>query len=128
MIQTAPQSTPSVVVEASSPCPGLVVGGLTLVVLVLQWWVFRRQARLMERQGEIMAAQQATLKEQHALACSIRDDGVGFDVEAARRRRGETGLGLCGIQDRLEAVGATFQVTSMPGAGTEVRTTIPLEG
>jgi hypothetical protein len=68
MIQVAPQGTPSVVIEASSPWPGLVVGGLTLVVLVLQWRVFRRQARLMERQGEIMAAQQATLKEQHALA------------------------------------------------------------
>ena len=27
----------------------VVLGGLTLVVLVLQWWVFRRQARLMER-------------------------------------------------------------------------------
>jgi hypothetical protein len=59
----------------------VVLGGLTLVVLVLQWRVFRRQATLMERQGEIMAAQEATLKEQHALAEEQmrwrRDEAIG---------------------------------------------------
>src|SRR5439155_15067925 len=59
----------------------VVLGGLTLVVLVLQWWVFRRQAKLMERQGEIMAAQQATLKDQQALAEEQmrwrRDEAIG---------------------------------------------------
>ena len=69
------------VVEASSPWPDLLLGGLTLVVLVLQWLVFRRQARLMERQGEIMEAQQTTLKAQHALAAHQmqwrRDEAIG---------------------------------------------------
>jgi hypothetical protein len=64
-----------------SPWLGVVLGSLTLVVLVLQWWVFRCQAKLMERQGEIMAAQQATLKEQHALAEEQmrwrRDEAIG---------------------------------------------------
>lgn len=59
----------------------VIFGGLTLVVLVLQWWVFRRQAKLMERQGEILAAQQSTLKEQHALAAEQmrwrRDEAIG---------------------------------------------------
>jgi hypothetical protein len=64
-----------------TPWVGVILGSLTLVVLVLQWWVFRRQAGLMERQGEIMAAQQATLKEQHALAEEQmrwrRDEAIG---------------------------------------------------
>lgn len=64
-----------------SPWSDVVLGGLTLFVLALQWWVFRRQAKLMERQGEIMAAQQATLQEQHALAEQQmrwrRDEAIG---------------------------------------------------
>src|SRR2546425_2396956 len=67
--------------EAVSPWPGVVLGSLTLVVLVLQWWVFRRQAKLMERQGEIMAAQQVTLTEQRALSEQQmrwrRDEAIG---------------------------------------------------
>src|SRR5437867_2215105 len=59
----------------------VVLGGLTLVVLVLQWWVFRRQAKLMERQGEIMAAQEATLTEQRELSEQQmrwrRDEAIG---------------------------------------------------
>jgi len=66
---------------AVSSWSSIVLGGLTLVVLVLQWRVFRRQAELMERQGEIMSAQQATLAAQHALAEQEklwrRDEAVG---------------------------------------------------
>lgn len=74
-------SVPTIIVEAPSIWPGVVIGGLTLVVLALQWWVFRRQAKLMERQGEIMAAQRVTLGEQHALAEQQmrwrRDEAIG---------------------------------------------------
>ena len=42
----APQGTPTVVVEASSPWPGLVVGGLTLVVLVVFGPTFRERFRV----------------------------------------------------------------------------------
>ena len=71
----------------------VVLGGLTLVVLVLQWWVFRRQARLMERQGEIMAAQQVTLTEQRALAEQQmrwrRDEAIGTFFRLAHDLVGE---------------------------------------
>jgi len=71
----------------------VVLGGLTLVVLALQWWVFRRQAKLMERQGDIMAAQQTTLKEQQALAEQQmrwrRDEAIGTFFRLAHDLVGE---------------------------------------
>jgi PAS domain S-box-containing protein len=60
------------------------------------------------------------------IRCSIRDDGVGFEVADVLDRRRDPGLGLIGIQDRLEVVGGTLEIISAPGGGTELRATIPL--
>ena len=60
------------------------------------------------------------------VTCSICDDGLGFDV-AAVLGRGDSGVGLHGIQDRLEAVNGVFEIISAPGNGTQLRGTIPLE-
>jgi PAS domain S-box-containing protein len=75
------------------------------------------------------ATQVTILLERRAgkIRCSIRDDGVGFDVSAALASRGDPGLGLRGIQDRVEALGGTLQIVSEPGHGTELVATIPLE-
>src|SRR5579863_8539628 len=39
------------------------------------------------------------------LCCSIQDDGAGFDVQAVQSDRGRRGLGLIGMQERLNAIG-----------------------
>jgi signal transduction histidine kinase len=65
-------------------------------------------------------------EEQQTITGSICDDGVGFDVLAARERPGASGLGLLRMQDRLEAVRGRLEIISKPGTGTEVRVTIPL--
>ncbi|HEX9118251.1 MAG TPA: sensor histidine kinase, partial [Anaerolineae bacterium] len=53
----------------------------------------------------------------------IEDDGVGFDpVEAAQRGR----LGVFGMEERAQVLGGSFQVESMPGAGTTVFVEIPI--
>jgi PAS domain S-box-containing protein len=59
--------------------------------------------------------------------CSVRDDGVGFDLSAVIARRDEFGLGLLGIQDRLEVVDGMLEIISAPGEGTELRAIVPLE-
>jgi signal transduction histidine kinase len=61
------------------------------------------------------------------LRCTIRDDGVGFDVASVLSRNGQEGLGLIGIRERLNAVGGTFQICSGPGRGTELILDIPAE-
>jgi signal transduction histidine kinase len=57
---------------------------------------------------------------------AIVDNGCGFDVATVRKRRSPT-LGLRVIQDRLEAVRGRLDIVSVPGTGTELRVTIPLD-
>jgi two-component system, NarL family, sensor histidine kinase DevS len=55
----------------------------------------------------------------------LRDDGRGFAVEPMRGQTGPRGLGLLGIQERLEALGGTLQISSAPGQGTTLQITLP---
>ncbi len=63
------------------------------------------------------------------IAFVVRDDGVGFDLEAARRLgiSGER-LGLIGMRERAEGIGADLEIVSSPEAGTEIRLVVPDEG
>jgi PAS domain S-box-containing protein len=56
----------------------------------------------------------------------IRDDGVGFDIVAARQRaaQGEC-FGLLGMQERVEMLGGRIALESQPGHGTTVRVWLP---
>ena len=47
----------------------------------------------------------------------IRDDGTGFDPETVRLER----YGLTGMRERAAMIGASVNVNSRPGGGTEVR-------
>lgn len=63
--------------------------------------------------------------ELQTLRCSIKDNGVGFDVSSLSARTGERGLGLIGIRERLHSVGGSPSLVSTPGRGTELVITIP---
>lgn len=66
-------------------------------------------------------------QENGTLRLSVRDDGRGFDVEAARLRAERTGnLGLVGMQERLILVSGVFTLRSAPGRGTLVEAIFPL--
>jgi signal transduction histidine kinase len=56
------------------------------------------------------------------IAVLIRDDGDGFNVESHRPR----GLGLIGIQERVQALEGAVEISSKPKAGTTIRVQIPL--
>jgi signal transduction histidine kinase len=58
------------------------------------------------------------------LELSVRDDGVGFDVAAARVRSG--GLGLTSIEERVRQVHGTVRIVAGPGLGVEVIARAPL--
>jgi signal transduction histidine kinase len=59
------------------------------------------------------------------IRCAVRDDGIGFDIRPTLARRRGGGIGLLSIQERLEEVGGTMEITSTPGHGTELWLTIP---
>jgi PAS domain S-box-containing protein len=58
---------------------------------------------------------------------SIHDDGIGFDVEAAKAnaQRGKS-LGLVNIQERAMLLGGTVEITSTPKKGTTVKVKLPI--
>ena len=57
----------------------------------------------------------------------FEDDGCGFDLENLRQHRA-TGqrLGLLGMQERVTAVGGTFEIEATAGRGTTLFLSIPL--
>src|ERR1700756_2458125 len=67
-------------------------------------------------------------KENHALCCSIRDDGLGFDSSQVHMTTGRKGLGLVAMRERASAIGGTLRIESRPDHGTELSIQLPLEG
>jgi signal transduction histidine kinase len=63
----------------------------------------------------------------HLFTAEIQDDGVGFDVAEAQRRREAGHLGLLNLQERAELIGGRCTIQSRPGAGTLIRLDIPLQ-
>ena len=63
----------------------------------------------------------------HALNCSIRDDGAGFDSKSVVKTSGRKWLGLVAMRERVSAIGGTLCIISAPGEGTELSIRLPLE-
>jgi signal transduction histidine kinase len=57
----------------------------------------------------------------------VQDDGVGFDVlDIEITPDSPRGLGLMGMQERLELLGGDIHILSTPGNGTRLEITVPL--
>ena len=71
---------------------------------------------------------------------SIIDDGIGFDmtelsIETIKEIEGEDlllpnntrGLGLLGMQERIELLGGDLEIDSAPGNGTQIHIRVPIQ-
>jgi len=58
----------------------------------------------------------------------IQDNGKGFQAESAVFLKRNKRLGLLGMRERVEMIGGTFTIESVPGSHTKVRTEIPAKG
>lgn len=54
---------------------------------------------------------------------SIRDNGKGFDIREARKKRS---LGLLGMNERVLMMKGSMQIVSAPGKGTTIQIEVPL--
>lgn len=52
---------------------------------------------------------------------AIRDDGIGFAPTAA----GNGGFGLASLKERADTIGASLEIKSTPGCGTEIIVLVP---
>ena len=57
---------------------------------------------------------------------TVRDDGVGFDEQAARRAKLNRHLGLVSMRERTELLNGTFSLDTSVGRGTEIAISLPI--
>lgn len=57
------------------------------------------------------------------LQLTVQDDGIGFNEAAVR---GQAGLGLSSIRERVRLVHGTYRIHSEPEKGTAIEVTVPL--
>jgi signal transduction histidine kinase len=65
------------------------------------------------------------LRRPHEVTMLIEDNGQGFDFTAASKK-GDQCLGLMGMKERVNLLGGSFVIESLPGEGTTIRVIIPL--
>ncbi len=68
-------------------------------------------------------AQVALARTASSLELTIADDGQGFDLAEARRRRG---LGLISVDERVRLVRGSVRIVTQPRRGTELQVHVPL--
>jgi len=59
--------------------------------------------------------------EENRIALVVQDDGIGFDASARR-----SGLGLLGIQERVQDLDGSLRISSEKNKGTTLRVEIPI--
>ncbi|MBL6447606.1 sensor histidine kinase [Fulvivirga sp. 29W222] len=65
--------------------------------------------------------------EQEFLQVTIRDNGIGFDLESQSKATNfGHGTGLINMQNRAKLIGAHFEIKSNPNKGTSVELKLPL--
>ena len=57
---------------------------------------------------------------------SLRDYGLGFDVQAVRNH--QRSLGIVSMEERVRLAGGELTIWSAPGKGARIVVTIPLPG
>jgi len=61
------------------------------------------------------------------LSMVIKDNGQGFAMDDASIEKSSKRLGMLGMRERVEIVGGTFSVASVPGQHTTVHVEIPID-
>jgi signal transduction histidine kinase len=66
------------------------------------------------------------VEEPRSLMVKVRDDGIGFDMEAMRQHYAKRGsLGLLSMRERATLIDAIFSIQSQPGNGTTITLRVP---
>ena len=60
-----------------------------------------------------------------SLWVEIADNGRSFPVKETLLARSNKRLGLVGMRERIEMIGGTLTIESIPGQGTTVRAEVP---
>jgi two-component system, NarL family, sensor kinase len=64
------------------------------------------------------------LKKETYLNIVVEDNGIGFDVNQVKNKKG---MGLKNIESRVNSLGGEFNIDSGKGAGTTITINIPIK-
>lgn len=87
------------------------------------YYVLREALTNVTRHSHASKVQIHIAQRNGSLEGTLVDNGVGFNQE---RRRPENGLGLSGMEQRIQKTGGELQVKSSPGSGTRVTFHVPV--
>ncbi len=77
-------------------------------------------------------AQRVTIRlqrENGVVQGEIEDDGIGFDIQSLRVQASQDyGLGLIGMQERVDQLNGELAIHTTPGGGTRIRVLLELDG
>jgi signal transduction histidine kinase len=76
------------------------------------------------RHGEARHVNVQLRRDGQSAVLEVSDDGLGFDVASAEKRR--PGMGLFSMRERIGLVNGRLSVSSAPGRGTRVMAKVPL--
>jgi two-component system sensor histidine kinase DegS len=105
--------------DLAAPADALSEAAQTVVLRVTQ-----EALQNVRKHAAATTASVTTCVEGSAWVLEVRDDGRGFDVEAASR--GRRSFGVQFMRERAHLIGAEFEVRSRPDGGTVVRLAIPM--
>jgi NarL family two-component system sensor histidine kinase YdfH len=103
------------------------LASLSLVPAFLSESVFRMLREGLTNISKHAQASQVWIRIRHhatGLTIELRDNGRGFDLSHLNKQPGH--YGLIGLQERACLAGGTLQVESMPGHGTLIQFSIPI--
>ncbi|HDL85306.1 MAG TPA: sensor histidine kinase [Candidatus Acetothermia bacterium] len=87
----------------------------------LLFYVIREGLANVEHHARAHQAKVSLRRTEDAVVVSVEDDGIGMST------REVFGLGLRGIEERVELVGGSMRIISSPGQGTTITVEVPYE-
>lgn len=81
-----------------------------------------------ERHADAAVAWVALRPAQKGVLLEVGDDGRGIHAQRLQEARAGGHLGLAAARERVEAIGGSVQILTVPGAGTLVTVRLPVRG
>jgi signal transduction histidine kinase len=107
------------------------VNGVSITQRITLYRILQETLNNAHRHGHARSVTVHVSEDATGVTLDVRDDGEGFDIDAAQRPRAGMPLarfGLHGMRDRAQILGGSFEITSAPGEGTSVSVFLPSWG
>jgi len=108
---------------------GVAVVNIPNQVAVSMYRVFQEALNNITKHADASSVHVRLETSGNSISLEVKDDGRGFDTsEMKQREPGASGLGLIGMQERLDLVEGSMSIHSTRNVGTTLRADVPIQG